>query len=187
MEKAKTWFLNLSRIGKLSVISTVALCTIAVGATNSTPPESTTKLETPVTSVKKPVVTTDVKEETKPIPFVATQREDGSVAKGTSYVETAGVNGVETITHTITLTDGTETNRVTTSKVTLAPINHVTVVGTYVAPVPVARNCDPNYSGCVPNVSYDLDCSDIGYSVIVLGYDRHGFDGDGDGEGCESY
>jgi hypothetical protein len=85
------------------------------------------------------------------------------------------------------LTDGTETNRVTTSKVTLAPINHVTVVGTYVAPVPVARNCDPNYSGCVPNVSYDLDCSDIGYSVIVLGYDRHGFDGDGDGEGCESY
>jgi len=48
--------------------------------------------------------------------------------------------------------------------------------------------CDPNYSGyCVPIVSYDLDCPDIGHRVIVVGVDIHHFDGDGDGVGCESY
>jgi hypothetical protein len=50
-------------------------------------------------------------------------------------------------------------------------------------------SCDPNYSGfCVPNVTYDLDCADIQHVVYVIGYDRHGFDGnDNDGIGCESY
>jgi endonuclease YncB( thermonuclease family) len=46
-------------------------------------------------------------------------------------------------------------------------------------------NCDPNYSGCVPNVAYDLDCADINGSVRVIGVDIHRFDGDGDGWGCE--
>ncbi len=51
-----------------------------------------------------------------------------------------------------------------------------------------ATGCDPNYAGfCVPIVSYDLDCSDIQHRVIVVGVDRHRFDGDGDGIGCESY
>ena len=46
--------------------------------------------------------------------------------------------------------------------------------------------CDPNYKGtCVPIVSYDLNCDDISGSVSVVGSDRHGFDGDGDGSGCE--
>lgn len=46
--------------------------------------------------------------------------------------------------------------------------------------------CDPNYSGtCVPVVSSDLNCDDIGGSVTVVGSDPHGFDGDGDGSGCE--
>ena len=46
--------------------------------------------------------------------------------------------------------------------------------------------CDSNYSGaCVPIVSYDLNCDDISGSVTVVGSDPHGFDGDGDGTGCE--
>jgi beta-lactam-binding protein with PASTA domain len=48
--------------------------------------------------------------------------------------------------------------------------------------------CDPNYRGaCVPDVPYDLNCSDIGYqTVYVVGYDKNGFDGyDNDGIGCE--
>ncbi len=50
-----------------------------------------------------------------------------------------------------------------------------------------ASDCDPNYSGgCVPNVSYDLDCGDISFSVQVIGTDHHRFDRDGDGYGCES-
>lgn len=47
-------------------------------------------------------------------------------------------------------------------------------------------NCDPNYSPCIPKVSYDLDCGDISTSVQVIGTDRHRFDRDGDGYGCES-
>ena len=52
----------------------------------------------------------------------------------------------------------------------------------------LTSSCDPNYSGyCVPNVSYDLDCPDIGHMVYVVGVDRHRFDADNDGYGCESY
>ena len=29
--------------------------------------------------------------------------------------------------------------------------------------------CDPNYSGCVPDVDHDLDCADIDGPVQVLG------------------
>lgn len=46
-------------------------------------------------------------------------------------------------------------------------------------------SCDPNYSPCVPDVAYDLDCGDLGYSVQVVGGDPHGFDRDDDGIGCE--
>ncbi len=47
--------------------------------------------------------------------------------------------------------------------------------------------CDTNYSGyCVPLVSYDLDCKDVGSNFRVVGYDKHRFDGDGDGLACES-
>ena len=47
--------------------------------------------------------------------------------------------------------------------------------------------CDSNYSGyCVPIVSYDLDCKDVGSNFRVVGYDKHRFDGDGDGLACES-
>ncbi len=47
--------------------------------------------------------------------------------------------------------------------------------------------CDPNYSGCVPDVDYDLDCADIDGPVQVLGADPHGLDREGDGSACEPY
>ena len=50
-----------------------------------------------------------------------------------------------------------------------------------------SSDCDPNYTPCVENVSYDLDCADIGFQVRVIGFDRHRFDRDNDGFGCESY
>lgn len=50
-------------------------------------------------------------------------------------------------------------------------------------------NCDPNYAGCVPVSSSDLDCSDIKQlglaPVKVIGSDIHRFDRDGDGIGCD--
>lgn len=48
-------------------------------------------------------------------------------------------------------------------------------------------NCNPNYSPCIPNTSYDLDCADIGKSVRVIGNDEYRLDRDKDGRGCESY
>lgn len=51
----------------------------------------------------------------------------------------------------------------------------------------LASDCAPGYSPCVPNVAYDLDCKDIGFSVEVTGADPYGFDGDGDGYGCETW
>lgn len=52
---------------------------------------------------------------------------------------------------------------------------------------PVTRpGCDPNYTGaCVPVTDADLDCADISGPVTVVGTDRHRFDGNGDGQGCE--
>lgn len=49
--------------------------------------------------------------------------------------------------------------------------------------------CDSNYVGaCVPVVDYDLNCSDIGLrNFFVVGSDKHGFDGDGNGVCCEPY
>lgn len=49
-------------------------------------------------------------------------------------------------------------------------------------------NCDPSYPGvCIPPPPPDLDCKDVPYRRFqVVGSDPHGFDGDGDGIGCES-
>lgn len=59
------------------------------------------------------------------------------------------------------------------------------VVADQVEPPPPP--CDSNYSGyCVPIVSYDLDCEDVGSNFQVTGVDRHGFDGDNDGYACET-
>lgn len=50
-------------------------------------------------------------------------------------------------------------------------------------------SCDPSYPGvCIPPISVagDLDCGDVPYRRFqVLPPDPHGFDANGDGEGCE--
>ena len=50
------------------------------------------------------------------------------------------------------------------------------------------NNCDPSYPTlCIPASSPDLNCPDIPQRRFpVVGADRHRFDGDGDGIGCES-
>jgi uncharacterized protein YkwD len=56
----------------------------------------------------------------------------------------------------------------------------------FCAPQPPGR-CNPNYTPCVANSTYDLDCADIREQVRVIGQDVYGLDADGDGIGCESY
>lgn len=52
----------------------------------------------------------------------------------------------------------------------------------------VRANCDSSYPGvCIRPYPPDLDCGQIGFRrFAVRGPDRHGFDGDDDGIGCES-
>ena len=49
-------------------------------------------------------------------------------------------------------------------------------------------NCDPSYPDvCIPPYPPDLDCGEIPHKNFrVMGDDRHGFDRDNDGIGCES-
>jgi hypothetical protein len=142
---------------------------------------------------KSPVVTTKTTTETQPVPYESKTVEDGSLNKGTSKVTTSGVNGVKTLTYKVTYKDGKQTDKkLVKEEVTTKPVNQVTSMGTYVAPAPApaaaaASNCNPNYSPCVPDVSYDIDCPDIGMRVTVTGYDQYNLDGDNDGIGCESY
>jgi len=50
------------------------------------------------------------------------------------------------------------------------------------------QSCDPSYPDvCIPVYPPDLDCGEISYSNFkVISPDKHGFDGDGDGIGCEN-
>jgi len=189
MQKMSLWYKGLTRIGQLSVISAVGLGSLfAVSAISPPPSNPVTELKeevhAPAEVQKEPQISTKKETKTAAIPYEKRTIESDSMPEGNSIIQTKGVNGQKTITDTITLTDGVETGRVSNVKTTVAPIDEIKIVGTYVKPVP---NCDSNYSGCVPVVSYDLDCADIGYSVAVYGYDKHGFDRDGDGSGCESF
>lgn len=52
----------------------------------------------------------------------------------------------------------------------------------------IGAACDPSYPDvCIPPPPPDLDCGDIPYrNFRVIGSDPHGFDGDGNGVGCET-
>jgi len=146
------------------------------------------KVKADAESLKAEAAKPQVKVETKleAIVFESTTQETSSLPKGQTNISTAGVNGERTMTESVTYVKGLETKReVVKNEVTKAPVAQVTQIGTYVAPVVV--KCNPNYSGCVPNVSYDLNCPDIGYKVKVLGYDQYHLDADKDGYGCDSY
>lgn len=79
---------------------------------------------------------------------------------------------------------------------TVLPTYQTTPTTLFVAPPqqprPAASNCNPNYSGCVPNAS-DVDCAGgsgngpayVSGPVQVLGSDPYGLDADYDGLGCE--
>lgn len=151
-----------------------------------------------MTEARQPIVTTETVTETEAIPFSKTTREDGSLARGTSRITVAGVDGVRTKTYDITKTDGKETGRkLVKEEVTTQPVAEVTSIGTYVAPAPApaprSGDCDPNYAGaCVP-IASDVDCGGgsgngpayLYGTATVVGRDVYGLDRDGDGLACE--
>lgn len=198
MSKASVWFKGLSNSGKVAVVAVASLLTIGTVGTlaqsgsnaNSTP--AATQAAEPKPS-PTPVVTTEIKKEA--VAFTQETREDGTIAKGQTQTGQEGVDGERTITFEVTTLDGKETSRKEIkNEITKAPVNKVTLVGTYVAPPPAPKpSCDPNYSGaCVP-IASDVDCASgngngpayVAGPVTVVGSDIYDLDRNGDGTGCE--
>jgi len=167
--------------------------------------EAAQKKTTPAPASNKTVETrapgpvTKIEEKTEVIPFETATKQSSLLPKGQENITTEGVNGEKVLSYEVTYIEGKETGRVLKGGVVKKePVSKVVTVGTYVAPAPEPKpkassnakpksSCNPNYSGCVPNVSYDLNCPDIKQKVRVLGNDEYRLDNDNDGWGCDSY
>lgn len=177
-------------------LAAVPTTTTSATATTTTSPATTT-------SVPSPTETTTTVTEVVAIPSAARTVEDALLDTGRTVVRTRGRAGSKTVTWTVRTRGGVEVDRaVSGEKVTLEPVDEVTVVGTKVAapepqddPVEPADtdDCDPNYSGgCVP-IASDVDCAGgkgngpayVRGPVQVVGKDIYGLDADHDGIGCE--
>jgi len=195
----KVWFTALSTVAKIGVVSG----TLMTGGVAKAALAPTATIESPVAvavispkiveaETQQSACTSKAEElvELETIPYQKTIIEDSSTQKGKSYIKVYGLDGTNQLIYTITkyTPNGCKLDEkvLTKKQISKDPVTEVTAVGTYLAPAPKS-NCDSNYSPCIPNVSYDLDCADIGFSVTVIGYDNHRLDRDGDGYGCESY
>jgi hypothetical protein len=177
-------------------LAAVPTTTTSAAATSTTSPATTTW-------VPSPTDTTTTVTEVVAIPFAARTVEDALLDTVRTVVRTRGRAGSKTVTWTVRTRGGVEVDRaVSGEKVTLEPVDEVTVVGTKVAapepqddPVEPADtdDCDPNYSGgCVP-IASDVDCAGgkgngpayVRGPVQVVGKDIYGLDADHDGIGCE--
>ena len=187
MGKIKEWHAALS--GGVKAIAYGAAALLVVGSVAIAGQPSSAPQNDKQNLAKTPVITTKTVEEKVVVPFDTQTVDDTTLASGTTAVRSEGRNGEITKLYKVTYQDDQEVKRIFDSEsTTLAMQPKIVVRGTYVKPVvqaPPASSCDPNYSGCVPIVTYDLDCGDIGFTVRVLGYDKHGFDRDRDGYGCE--
>jgi len=209
LRKLKTWHSGLSKVGKVVLWSiTAVLAGTAINAAASPGIKTVSPATNPPAHSEpktiQPVITKSTVTETAQIAFSKTTFENASLAKGTTKITTAGVNGVKTSIYELTFTDGKQTDKtLVKEEVTTPPITEVTARGTYVAPVatppPVTAapksDCDPNYSGaCVPNVyPSDVDCAGgsgngpyyVQGPVNVIGSDRYALDGNHDGVACQ--
>jgi len=77
-----------------------------------------------------PVITYSTDTETEAIKFKTEKEDDETLTEGEEKVSQKGVNGTKTITYSLTLTDGVETNREKTNEeVTKKPVNEIILVG----------------------------------------------------------
>jgi hypothetical protein len=119
-------------------------------------------------------VATKTETDTKAVPFTSTTVQDSSLAQGTSNVTTSGVNGVETLTYKVTLTNGSQTSKQLVSDViTTKPVTQITTVGTYVAPS-TPTGCT---NGTYVNSAGDTVCSPEASSTAPSGATAQCVDG----------
>jgi hypothetical protein len=188
-----------------TVIFGVAACLVLAGCAANGTPEAGALADSPATSssdsaapsaiesttpeaTPTPTPETTTVTETQKIPYKTRQVNDSSLARGTTKVRVRGVAGVRTLTYEVTMVNGEQTEkRLVRRVVTRPPVTRVIAVGTK-----AARQCDPNYSGCVP-IASDVDCAGgsgngPGYvqgPVRVTGSDIYDLDRDGDGVACD--
>lgn len=97
-----------------------------------------TEIEEPTAQVivrgTLPPAVTETKSVITAIPYETVSEEDGTLAKGSSYVRVEGQNGKRTDTYSVVTRAGTEISRTLLSSETVAPVNRVVVIGTYEAP-----------------------------------------------------
>lgn len=159
----------------------------AVNEPTTAPPSAAatpSAVETPSATTTPVVEIRTITEKVK-INYGTRTVKDPSLRIGSRKVITRGVPGVRTLTYEITLIDGVQTaKKLIRSEVTKAPVTQVVKVGT--------KECDPNYSDCVP-IASDVDCAGGGGNgpayvhgpVRVIGRDIYDLDRDGDGIGCD--
>lgn len=192
MKKFNTWSQSLELTGKVTLISILAVVFLGVVGVAAQPNLSSPATSNPAATAPnpqekkaEPTIETKTETTTESIPYTSSSIETNSLNKGKTQTQTSGINGVKTITDTITFTDGVETKRTSAESITASPVNEVILSGTYVAPVP---KCDKNYSGCVP-IASDVDCASgsgngPAYTtgpVKVIGSDVYDLDRDGNG------
>jgi hypothetical protein len=162
-------------------------------AATETPAESATPAELIGSAVvpsptAAPVIRKWTVTQTAAVPFATRTVKDPALAAGTTRIRTSGAAGVKTLTYELTSTNGVQTGkRLLRVTVTKAPVTKVVVVGSR-----AARQCDPNYSGCVP-IASDVDCAGgsgngpayVRGPINVIGDDIYGLDRDHDGLACE--
>jgi hypothetical protein len=103
------------------------------------PTKSSAKKESPQPSAQpaqQKKITTKQVVETQVIPYQSIEQNDEHLEKGKTQVTAQGSNGQKNITYKVTYADGTEIAREKFSEViTTQPVNKITKIGTYVAPV----------------------------------------------------
>lgn len=144
MSRLKTWFKGLTTTGKVTTVavaSILSLGTISTMAQSGSPASSNSApaVSAPV-SEPQPKVEARIVSVTESVAYTSSTVNDPNLAQGTTQTQTAGVNGVRTLTYEITLTDNVETARKEVSNViTTQPINEIIAHGTK-APAPSCPN-----------------------------------------------
>lgn len=153
--KPVKWFKGLTTSTKVLLTSGALATIVAMGVGASPNQGQPTTPSSKPSSQSTPKITTRIETEAQTIPFTSTNVENSTMAKGTTSITTAGVNGRQTLTYKLTYKNGKQTDKkLINTVVTSQPIVQVISVGTYVAPS--APSC-PN--GTYVNSAGNTVCS----------------------------
>lgn len=133
-----------------TVEPTVGDALTALGIKVSADDKVTPAVSSPITAgLKITVARVSVQQitRTEPIAFTKTTKQDPTLEKGTTKVQTKGVNGERTIVEKIIKANGKITKEQVSSTVTILPIDEVTLVGTKTGPADASAGKSNNPSG----------------------------------------